>query len=303
MSLKVLITGATGLVGTAITRQCREAGIDVHYLTTREDKIREEPGYRGFLWDPTQRSLDPRSFEGVQAVINLAGSSISQPWTPSNKRKIQQSRTDSLGTLFEHMKTHGKGSVEYLVSASAIGIYGHSFTDYHLESSAHTGGGFLAETVRKWEDAARAIENLGLPCGILRLGLVLSGEGGALPQVARPVRYYVGAPLGSGRQWQSWIHLEDAAAMFLFAVQQQLEGVYNAVAPNPVTNTKLTRQVAEVLGKPIWLPRVPAAALKLLMGERAELVLGSQRVCADKIKMEGFAFTFANLRPALEDLL
>ncbi|MDC6355293.1 MULTISPECIES: TIGR01777 family oxidoreductase [unclassified Robiginitalea] len=301
--MKVLITGATGLVGTAITRQCREAGVDVHYLTTRQEKIREEPGYRGFLWDPAQRTLDPRSFDGVQAVINLAGTSISQPWTPSNKRKIQQSRADSLDTLFRHMKTNGKGQVEYLVSASAIGIYGHSFTDYHMESSTHTGEGFLAETVRQWEDAARAFEALEMPCGMLRLGLVLADEGGALPQIARPVRFYAGAPLGSGRQWQSWIHLEDAAAMFLFAVHQQLEGVYNAVAPNPVTNAKLTRQVAEVLNKPIWLPRVPAAILKLLMGERAELVLGSQRVCADKIKMEGFTYTFANLRPALEDLL
>ncbi len=291
------------MVGTAITRQCREAGIEVHYLTTRPEKIREEPGYRGFLWDPSQRTLDPRSFEGVQAVINLAGASISQPWTASNKRKIQESRTDSLGTLLEHLKTLGKGQVEYLVSASAIGIYAHSYTDYHMESSPHTGDGFLAKTVRKWEDAARAIEVFEIPCGILRLGLVLSADGGALPQIARPVRLYAGAPLGSGRQWQSWIHLEDAAAMFLFAIDQQLGGVYNAVAPNPVTNTKLTRQVAEVLDKPIWLPRVPAAVLKLLMGERAELVLGSQRVCADKIKMEGFTYTFANLRPALEDLL
>lgn len=291
------------MVGTAITRQCREAGIEVHYLTTRPEKIREEPGYRGFLWDPSQRTLDPRSFEGVQAVINLAGASISQPWTASNKRKIQESRTDSLGTLLEHLKTSGKGQVEYLVSASAIGIYAHSYTDYHMESSPHTGDGFLAETVRKWEDAARAIEAFEIPCGILRLGLVLSADGGALPQIAQPVRLYAGAPLGSGRQWQSWIHLEDAAAMFLFAIDQQLGGVYNAVAPNPVTNTKLTRQVAEVLDKPIWLPRVPAAVLKLLMGERAELVLGSQRVCADKIKMEGFTYTFANLRPALEDLL
>lgn len=291
------------MVGTAISRQCREAGIEVNFLTTRQEKIREEPGYRGFLWDPAQRTLDPRSFEGVQAIINLAGTSISEPWTSSNKQKIQQSRTDSLSTLFEHIDTHGKGQVEYLVSASAIGIYAHSYTDYHTESSPDTGDGFLAETVRKWEAAARAFEAFGMPCGMLRLGLVLSGEGGALPQIARPVRYYAGAPLGSGKQWQSWIHLEDAAAMFLFAVQQQLEGVYNAVAPNPVTNAKLTRQVAEVLGKPLWMPRIPASLLKLLMGERSQLVLGSQRVCADKIKMEGFTYAFANLRPALEDLL
>ncbi|MBC2839899.1 TIGR01777 family oxidoreductase [Robiginitalea sp. SC105] len=301
--MKVLITGATGLVGTAITRQCRDAGIEVHYLTTRPEKIRNEPGYTGFVWDPSEGSMDPQSLSGVQAIINLAGASIAQPWTQANRKRIQQSRTDSLSTLFNQLSKHGKGEVEYLVSASAIGIYPHSYTEYHTEADGNTGQGFLAETVRLWEAGVRDFDSLGIPCGILRLGLVLAAHEGALPAIARPVKAFVGAPLGNGRQWQSWIHLNDAAALFLFAVDQRLEGVFNAVAPNPVTNEKLTRQVAEALDKPLWLPRIPAWFLRLVLGDRAALVLDSQRVCSDKVRMEGFGFGFANLQPALEDLL
>lgn len=300
--MRILITGATGLVGSSLVARCRQEGIEVHYLSTRPDQLKSEAGYRGFLWNPAAGKIDPECFRGVQMIVNLAGSPISQPWTASRKKKIRSSRVDSLYCLQKALKSLDSHQVEYLVSASAIGLYPSSFTEFYNEA-ASAGTGFLSETVVQWEMALGAFRDLGIPCGMLRIGLVLAREGGALPALARPVRWGLGAPLGSGQQWQSWIHREDLVSVFRFAMEHRLEGPYNAVAPNPVTNRKLTCEVAQVLGKPFWLPRVPSWALKLLMGDRSRLLLDSQRVSSEKVQMEGFAFSFPNLRPALENLL
>lgn len=291
------------MVGRALVARCRKEGIEVNYLSTRQGKLKSENGYRGFLWDPASASIDPVCFQGVRMIVNLAGSPISKPWTADRKKQIQDSRTQSLECLFKGLESLDGHQVEYLVSASAIGIYPSSFTEYFSEEDAGTGTGFLRQTVRKWEGAARAFDALGIPQGILRIGLVLARDGGALPGLTRPVRWGLGAPIGSGRQWQSWIHLDDLVSMFRFALDHQLEGTFNAVAPNPVTNLKLTAEAAEILNRPLWLPNVPSWALRLLMGERSRLILDSQRVSSEKVQMEGFAFEFPNLRPALEDLL
>ena len=301
--MKVLITGATGLVGTALTNQLRQGGVPVHYLTTRKEKIRSEPDYQGFYWDPSRKIIDRECFEGVTAVVNLAGATIASRWTTAYKKKIQQSRADSLKTLHKGLANHESHTVAYLLSASAIGIYESSLTEYHTETSERMEPGFLGETVRQWESAARTFDQLGIPQGVFRIGIVLAGNGGALPQIIRPVRMGVGAPLGSGEQWQSWIHLEDLARMLRFALDERLGGIYNAVAPNPVTNRKLTQEVARILRKPLFLPAVPAWALRMVLGEMAQLVLASQRVSSEKIELEGFGFKYHNVHQALEDLL
>lgn len=291
------------MVGKALVAQCRKEGIEVNYLSTRASKLESEVGYQGFLWDPAAGEIDPECFRGVQMIVNLAGSPVMQPWTPSRKKQIQNSRTDSLLCLRKGLEALDSHQVDYLVSASAIGIYPSSFSDYFREEDTGTEAGFLQQTVRKWEDAVHAFDALGIRQGILRIGLVLARDGGALPSLTWPVRRGLGAPLGSGRQWQSWIHLHDLVSMFRFALEHRLEGTYNAVAPNPVTNRKLTVEAASVMERPLWLPPVPSWALKLLLGERASLLLDSQRVSCEKVQMEGFTFDFPNLRPALEDLL
>ena len=301
--MKVLITGATGLVGSALVAELRKAGTYVHYLTTRKDKIRDEVDYKGFYWDPSKNHVDQRCFEGVSAIVNLAGATIASRWTPSYRNEIQQSRTDSLQTLKAGLSGLDSHQVEYLLSASAIGIYPSSLTELYTEESTAVDPGFLGQTVVKWEEAAKEFSAMGIPQGIVRIGLVLAGQGGALPEIARPVRMGVGAPLGSGQQWLSWIHLRDLAGMMRFCLEEHLEGVYNAVAPNPVTNQKLTREVATVLKRPLWLPKVPAWALRLVLGKMSQLLLASQRVSSEKIEAEGFDFEYKNVHRALADLL
>lgn len=303
MLLSILITGATGLVGNTLVAQCRNAGISVKYLTRSADQLRSEAGMEGFLWDPGKGTIDPACFEGVRWIVNLAGAPIAKRWTPNYKKAILQSRVQSLNTLYKGLEALGNHTVEHLVSASAIGIYPDSRTAFYSEGETSLDSGFLGETVQAWETAAFRFRELGVAVAALRIGLVLAKDGGALPQLARPVRFFAGAPLGSGKQWQSWIHVQDLADMFLRALEDRWEGPYNAVAPNPVTQKKLIRETASVLDRPLWLPPVPGAFLRIVLGEMAQVVLASQRVSSEKAQMEGFTFRYANLRPALEDLL
>lgn len=300
--MKVLITGATGLVGQAIVKVLHQKGIPVNYLTTSKDKISTTEDYKGFYWNPAKGEIDLDCFEHVQAIINLAGTSIAKRWTPEHKRKVLSSRIDSLRTLKKGMEQSEHQEVECLVSASAIGIYPDSTSAYYDETTTETDNGFLGEVVTKWESEADAFEALDIDVAKIRIGLVLSKEGGALPKMAMPVKNFVGAPIGSGEQWQSWVHIEDLAQLFVFAVENNMTGVYNAVAPNPVTNTKLTKELAKVLDRPLWLPNVPAFVLKLVLGKMATLLLASQRVSGKKIEDEGFVFQYANICQALKEI-
>lgn len=299
---KILITGATGLVGSEIMRICSLRNIKVNYLTTRKDKIENSDSVRGYLWNPSKYEIDKSCLHGVDAIINLAGVSVAKKWTPKYKKTILKSRIDSLQTLkllLEDQKDH---TVKSLVSASAIGFYPSSLTNYYSEEDSK-GDSFLAEVVTKWEASADEFKELGLEVTKIRIGIVLSEKGGALPQIAKPIKFYAGAPLGSGEQWQSWIHITDLAEMFLFVLNKNVSGIYNAVAPNPVTNTKLTREVASALKKPIVLPNIPEWTLKLILGEMADILFESQRVSCKKIESLGFNFTHTNISGALSDIL
>lgn len=301
--MKVLIGGATGLVGTALMQELQRHHIPFAYLSTSADKLGDRFQGKGYYWNPLLGEIDMNAMDGVTHVVNLAGATVAQRWTRAQREAIRESRIQSTQTLKKAMEGAGPENIEKYVSASAIGIYPSSRSRLYSESETLIGGGFLAEVVRLWEDAVNGIEHAGIPVAILRIGLVLSREGGALPKLAAPVKWGVGSVLGSGEQWQSWIHISDLAAMFRFALEEEITGVYNAVAPNPVSQEKLIKAIAEITGRPLWLPGVPAVLLKMILGEMASVVLESQRVSCRKIQEAGFRHQFTNLRSALEDLL
>ncbi|SDB19043.1 hypothetical protein SAMN03097699_0009 [Flavobacteriaceae bacterium MAR_2010_188] len=300
--MKVLITGATGLIGSEIVTQCIKKGWTVNYLTRSEEKIEDKKNYHGFHWDIHKGEIDAKCFDGVDCIINLAGASIAERWTDSYKETIVDSRVNSLHFLKDALK-NSETTINHIISASAIGIYPDSKTKYFDENNTSVSDSFLGEVVEKWESALDEFNELGMKTSKVRIGLVLSTEGGALPQMLKPIKMYAGAPFGDGKQWQSWIHIHDLAKLFIFVAEQELAGVYNAVAPNPVTNEELTKEVADFLGKPLFLPNIPEVAMKVVLGEMHILLFESQRVSSEKIESEGFSFKYPNLKPALKDLL
>ncbi|WP_420400417.1 TIGR01777 family oxidoreductase [Flagellimonas sp.] len=300
--MKVLITGATGLVGKEIVKVLHEKNITVHYLTRSKRKIHSDSNYKGFYWDPSTRELDPKSLEGVHTIINLAGATIANRWTKSYKRKIVESRVESLRTLKKALDSSDISGIQSIISASAIGIYPNSLSKFYDESEKEVDDSFLGTVVEQWEDAANEFKDLGLKVAKIRIGVVLSTKGGALPKMARPVQMYLGAAFGSGEQWQSWIHIEDLAEMFVYIMENGLKGTFNGVAPNPVTQSKMTKILGMVLNKPIWLPNIPKFAMQGLLGEMSYLLFASQRVSSKRIEKKGFVFQYPNLEPALMNL-
>jgi len=300
--MRVLITGATGLVGQALVELFHEKGIGVNYLTTSRSKIKTQPNYQGFYWDPSKSEIDADSLKDVTTIINLAGANVAKKWTSSYKKEILNSRLDTLMTLKKALSSEDH-QVEQLITASAIGLYKDSLTKFHEEEQFSPGNNFLADVVLQWESAADEVGKLGIDVSKIRIGLVLAKDGGALEKIKQPIENYIGAPLGTGKQWQSWIHIEDLTRIFLYVMEHELEGVFNAVAPNPVNNKELTECIAKRLEKPLILPKVPAFVLKLMLGEMATIVLGSQLVSSKKMLSTGFQFNYAQLKPALADLL
>lgn len=297
--MKVLITGATGLVGSELVSQCHERGYAVNYLTTSKSKIVSENNYQGYFWNPTTGEIDHNCLNGVSVIINLAGSSISKRWTKEYRKEIVSSRVESLELLKSTLLKTKNHSVSSIVSASAIGIYPDSLSNYYTEEEVQVDDSFLGEVVTAWEQKVDEFENLDLKVAKVRIGLVMSNDGGALPEMAKPVNYYVGAAFGTGEQWQSWIHISDLAGIFLHIASFELEGIYNGVAPNPVTNTKLVKEIAKVLNKPLFLPNIPKFIMHTILGDMAYVLFASQRVSSKKIEEEGFIFQYANICQAL----
>lgn len=302
MSSTILITGSTGLVGKALVKMCLSQGHIVHYLTTQKSKIILTENCKGFFWNPQLDLIDICCFEGVEVVINLAGSSIAQRWTSSAKSSILSSRKQALELLYSIIKEN-KFHIKHIISASAIGIYPDSKTRYYNEDFNGNDTSFLRTVVRSWEGVLKSFKSLGIKTTILRIGIVLDKHQGALPKISGPIKAYIGSALGSGEQWQSWIHVDDLVRMFMYVLDLKLYGVYNAVAPNPIQQMDFVKSVASIFNRPLIFPKVPEFLLRFVLGEMSALALESQRVCAKKIQDQGFEFNFHELGAALDDLL
>lgn len=281
--MKIAISGASGFIGRHLLKSLAEAGHSLCPLS------RHAPA-----------SLAAESLREADVIIHLAGEPVAQRWTAAAKQRIRDSRVVGTHSLVETLATLPRRP-EALICASAIGYYG-SRGDEILTESSTPGSGFLPEVCVAWEREAQTAEAFGMRVVRVRIGVVLAAGGGALPRMLPPFRMGVGGRLGSGRQWMSWIHLEDLAALFQLAVESRVRGPLNAVAPQPVTNSDFTRELAHALRRPAVFP-VPEFALRLLFGEMADVLLASQRVVPAAAEAAGFRFRFPQLASALAGLL
>ena len=288
---KVAVTGASGLLGRRLMPALDRAGWSAQPLVRR----REQPG---IFWDPAGGMLDPSALGGYSAVIHLAGENVFGRWTASKKRRIEESRVRGTRLIAESLAALD-APPSVLISASAIGFYGDRGDELMRESSTK-GEGFLADVCGNWEAATAAASEAGMRVVHLRIGIVLDKDGGALAQMLTPFKLGVGGQLGDGRQWFSWIHVDDLVAAILFALEnEEVSGPVNGVAPAPVRNRELTKTLGRVLGRPTLLP-APSLALKLAFGQMAnETLLASTRVSPDALEAAGFRFQHGQLESAL----
>ncbi len=301
--MKIAIAGATGFVGSRLVEQLQTQGHQIMILTRNPQQASnrfpqaEVVGYTPLISGEWQKSIS-----GCDAVVNLAGEAIAEKrWTPAQKQLILESRQLGTQKIVEAI-AQAEIKPQVLVNASAIGYYGTSETAKFDETS-QAGIDFLAQVCATWETTAASVTASGTRSVILRLGIVLGAKGGALGKMLAPFSAFVGGPIGSGKQWFSWIHRDDVLKLILMAIKDpQMEGVYNATAPNPATMREFTQTLGVVMNRPSWLP-VPDFALEALLGEGAIVVLQGQQVLPTRTLAQGFKFDYPTLEPALVEIL
>lgn len=300
--MKILITGATGLIGSALMKVLLEKGHTINYLTTSKNKIKNATNYQAFYWNPTKNEIDTTCIIGVEAIVHLAGSNIAKRWTNSYKKEIFSSRIITTDLLFSTLiKTNH--SVKHFISASGTAIYPESFKKVYDENSEESANDFLAQVVKVWEKCANQYETLGIKVTKIRTGVVYSKNGGAFQEIIKPIKFGFGAIMGNGKQLQSWIHLNDLVNLYCFVLEQNLEGIYNAVAPETISNEDQTKAIAKHLPKPLFLPNIPQFIMKLILGEMSILLFTSKNLSSKKIQNAGFQFKYPTLNSALNELL
>jgi hypothetical protein len=304
--MKVAITGATGFVGSRLVEKLNKEGHQIVVLTRSLDRAKRLfpssafPNVEIVNYNFKEAGEWQRSISGCDAVVNLAGEPIAERWTKEHKQEIIASRQLGTRNIVEAIKqADSKPSV--LVNASAIGYYGTSETAAFDENSP-AGGDFLAEVCQTWEAEAEKVKEVGVRLVILRIGIVL-GNGGALAKMIAPFKIYAGGPIGSGRQWFSWIHREDLVNLITDAIERSdIEGTFNATAPNPVRMNELCQTLGEAMNRPSWLP-VPDFALELMLGDGAIVVLEGQQVLPKQTQAIGFQYQYPTLKPALAEIV
>lgn len=305
--MKVAVTGATGFVGSRLVERLQAEGHQILVLTRNAEPAKRVfptaafPNVEIIAYSPLESGAWQRSISGCDAVVNLAGAPIAESrWTPERKQEISESRKLGTRKIVEAIaQANPKPTV--LVNSSAIGYYGTSETAT-FEESAKPGSDFLAQVCQDWENEAERVKSAGVRLVILRTGIVL-GMGGAIAKMLLPFRMFAGGPIGSGRQWFSWIHRDDLVSLILQALTQtDMTGIYNATAPNPVKMAELCQALGQVMNRPSWLP-VPDFALEALLGDGAQVVLQGQQVLPKRTEASGFKFAYSTVKPALEEVL
>lgn len=301
--MKIAIAGATGFVGSRLVEALQDRGHQTIVLTRNPQQATSRfPKAQVVAYNPLKSGEWQESISGCDAVVNLAGEPIAEKrWTPAHKRAILESRQIGTQKIVEAIST-ASVKPQVLINASAIGYYGTSESAKFAETSP-SGTDFLAEVCREWESAAQAVTASGTRLVILRLGIVLGENGGALGKMLAPFSAFVGGPIGSGKQWFSWIHRDDVVQLIIAAIDNaQMQGTYNATAPNPVTMAEFATTLGTVMDRPSWLP-VPNFALEAMLGEGAIVVLQGQQVVPTQTLAAGFEFQYPTLKPALTAIL
>lgn len=297
----VLITGGSGLVGRRLTEILESEGYQVGWLSRRSQSGRR----RIFQWDIDKGLFDLSALDWAGNIVHLAGEGIAEKsWTASRKQEILESRVKPASLLAEKMKERG-GFEGRIVCASAVGYYGAILSDHVFTEVDEGGSDFMSEVCREWENSSSKLIGMSSAGGaILRIGIVLSSMGGALPKLAAPVRFFAGARLGSGKQMIPWIHIDDLCRMFIHCLKNSnCNGIYNAVAPSSCSHDRFMKSIGQVMGRPVFLPHVPEFVLSAALGEMSVMVSRGVAVSAEKMAKTGFKFLYPELEMALKQEL
>ena len=297
---KILITGGTGLVGTALCFKLQALGFEVAILSRTKNEKSTLPTY---YWDVAKNKIDISIINSVDCIIHLAGVNISEKrWSKNQKEQILDSRIKSAELIFNNIDIKNN-QLKAFITASAVGFYGAITSNQIFDETAPAADDFLGQTCFKWEQVADKFAAIGIRTVKIRTGIVLTKKGGALAKIAKPIKLGFGAAIGNGSQYLPWIHIDDLTNIYYKAIETEtMIGAYNAVAPEQLTNQKFSKKVALSLKKSIWLPNIPAIIFKLIFGEMAVILLNGSRISSVKIEALGFQFKYPKLDLALKDL-
>ena len=297
----VLITGGTGLIGRHLSNRLTESGYTVALLSRKPVSY---PGLKVYGWEPDSGLIDPEAISTADYIIHLAGAGLGdRRWSEKRKKEILDSRLKSAQLITARLRETGRRPKAF-ISASGTGYYGSATSEYIFTESDKPGADFIGEVCRRWEEAAGEAGSMGIRTVIIRAGIVLAMRGGALQRMALPARFGIGSPLGSGRQYMPWIHIDDLCSIYLKAVVDlSMSGTYNAVTPEHVTNREFMKTVSEVMGRPFFFPAIPSFVFRILFGEMSSILLNGTRVSPEKIISSGLSFEYPDLRSALLSLL
>lgn len=296
----VLLTGK-GLIAKRLSKQLQNKGYNVTFLSRTKN---HNSSFQTYFWNLNQSQIDKEAISSADYIIHLAGANISgKRWTAKRKKEIIDSRVMSTRLIYNEVKKQNK-NLKAFISASAVGYYGAITSDKIFNEKDPPANDFLGETCRLWEQAADNFKTSGIRTVKIRTGVVLTKNGGALEKMATPVKMGIGSPIGTGKQYIPWIHIEDLCSIFIKAIEdEEMQGAYNAVAPDYKTNKEFTQKLAIALKKPFWFPHIPTFTMKLIFGEMAAILLEGSRISAHKIQTAGFNFKFPELESALTDIL